>query len=82
MLEIQEQVSNVKVKIKGVEYALTAPTAGDLEDMEASLAGGAGQVKTVIEFLVSLGLPRDVVRSLTSDQMRLIVDTVSGTKKN
>jgi len=80
MLEIHDEV--VTVKIKGVEYSLTAPTAGALEDLQVGMAEGASQIKTICAFIVSLGLPEQQARGLTPSQMQQLIEYLSGTKKN
>lgn len=75
----------VKFEIYGKEHTLRKPTWLELEDLQESTAAPGESAKKKLqqtrEFVVSLGLPDEVAKSLDYDHMQTIIDAVTPKKK-
>ena len=73
-----------KLKIGGTVYEITEPTVGMVAKLGAVQESASDQDKLAyaIEFMASLGLPKDVSENLTLDSFSKLVEFVVGAKKN
>ena len=79
MIEFKRHVFNFK--LDGKEYQVKHPTVSDIEKFQESATDNES-IDTTINFLSDLGLPVEVSRGMEAEHLQIIVETVSGAKKN
>lgn len=83
MLEISA-LETLPVKIFGIEYKLAKPTRKQMVEMQTVLGTENGKTKSLEvlgDFLVSSGLPVDVVDELQIQHITLLIEAMTGAKK-
>lgn len=73
-----------RLKIGGAIYEITEPTVGMVAKLGQVQEAVSDQdkLKYAIEFMASLGLPKEVSESLTLEAFSRLVEFVVGAKKN
>jgi hypothetical protein len=82
MLELKKSV--LAVKVDGQEYQIKFPTIKTIkmfQDKVKSL-GGENDLEATLDFLASLGLPKEIGEELEPAHLASIIDVISGSKKN
>lgn len=83
MFEIKEP-EKVKAKIYGQEIELTKPTVEMIENMELETDKMTNKEKLAWakQWAVSMGLPIDLANKLQIDHFNMLLEHLTGTKKN
>lgn len=84
MLEIKE-LETLPVKIFGTEYALTKPTKKQVVEMQEALSTDEGKAKSLEilgSFLEKSGLPAEIIDGLQVQHLTMIIEAMTGAKKN
>ena len=81
MLELKKSV--LELKIDGKEFSVKFPTIKAVRSLqESSKESAEGDLAPTLNFLASLGLPVEVAEELEPSHLQMIVETLSGAKKN
>lgn len=78
MLELKR--SKLPVKLDGEVYELSYAKVSQLKEISSAKKEDA--VDMTINFIVSAGMPREVVENLEADHINAIVEALTGAKKN
>ena len=83
MFEIKKK-EPLKLKIYDVEYQVKRPSLGAFESLQTQMKENAGEsIKLTRDFLVSLGLPQEILLDLEVEDFNLLTEfVVSSSKKN
>ncbi len=77
--------SKIKVIWNGIEYYARKPKTQELIDLDSKTElmkeKGSKSTDIMIEFLTSLGLPRDMILDLDVDALSLLVEGLMPSKK-
>lgn len=83
---IRNERSKLAIKIYGKEFSINKPTVGQAEkiqsDLEAAKDDSKKTYSIIKSFLMSLGLPLEVIINLEIDHFTELVEFVIGVKKN
>lgn len=76
--------SKIKLSIYGSEYEISKPTYGQTQNLQERLKteGEKESMKIMRDFVISLGLPEDVLNNLELDHFLALIEHISGAKKN
>lgn len=78
---IKLERKKLKIEIDGGEYELRFPTAIERQRYADASSEEKNALTETIAFLVTLGLPKDVVESMEIDHMFLILEEFRPDKK-
>ncbi len=83
---VEEEI--VKVKIKGIEYSFEAPGSKVTRSVRAEFKAASHEsyegdpIDIYINFLVKLGLPKEVIEALSDKKIMEVFGIALGSKKN
>ncbi len=77
--------AKLTLNVGGVDYALTRPTVGAAIELEEAIEKAGekkGGIRIIRDFIVTCGLPENIVKGLDAEDLKAVSEFLMPTKKN
>jgi len=80
-MELNFKKKQLNLDLYGEKVALTFPTVREFQSYESAIREGNDDFKVMVSFLCSLGMTEDQINNCYPDDLKSIVDALSGVSK-